>query len=86
MTSNQPESLEIPGSDRRVLLHLVAGANFTRRPHGPTAKVRVQAQFLVDGHAATEDFIDQTVRIPHFGDCAATQEDDIVAKISMGMQ
>ena len=25
MTSNQPESLEIPGTDRRIVLHIVAG-------------------------------------------------------------
>ena len=71
-----------------MLLHLVAESNVSRHEYGLTGKVKVRAQFLVDGHAAAEGaltFLDETVRIAHFDDCAAKREDDVVGKIAMGM-
>ena len=39
-------------------------------------KVSVKAQFLLDGHVGAESltFLDETVRIAHFEDCALRAE------------
>ena len=91
MTANQPESQEIPGSDRRIMLHIVAestdkdhhGGNMGSRP---PATVSVKAQFLVDGNTSESlKFLDEdSIRIPHFDDCAYQAEEDQVGKIAMG--
>ncbi len=82
VTSNQPESLEIPGSDRRIMLHICAQ---TERKPGANVVVPVKAHFLLDGQS-TEDmtFLDDTVRIAHFEDCAFAAEQRTVGKVAMG--
>ncbi len=60
VTSDQPESLEVPGSDRRIMLHIFASVDRRERLGGggpgeggrraeEAVEVPVKAQFLVDG-------------------------------------
>jgi len=96
VTSNQPENLEIPGSDRRVLLHISArvekrGDEDTRGDHVKLVRhqdetlVKVQAQFLVDGYTTKSmRFLDQTVRVAHFDDCRYLDEEMLMGKITAG--
>lgn len=88
VTSNQPESLEIPGSDRRILLHLSARVNRKERTKGrPTevVEVPVKAQFLVDGQTTTAmTLVDETVRVTHFDDCVYLAEERAAGRIALG--
>lgn len=83
VTTNHPESREMPGYGQRVLLHVVAD---TRIDRGGRAKVlKLKAQFLIDGHTdASLTFIDDQVRIPHFDECKYAQEEDRVGSIALG--
>lgn len=83
MTSNKPESLEIPGSGRRILLHIVA--EIDQNPEDGRIKLPIKAQFLLDGQTTKAlTFVDETVRIPHFDDCLFTAKDDQIGQIAMG--
>ena len=83
MTTNQPESLEIPGSNRRISLHIVAESG-QKRENGEV-RIPIKAQFLVDGRTNPGlSFLDETVRVPHFQDCDFKMEDDKVGNIAMG--
>ena len=83
VTSNNPESREMPNYGQRVLLHVVADS---RTERGGTAKrLKIKAQFLVDGHTDESlTFVDDEVRIPHFDDCQYAHEEDRVGMIAMG--
>ena len=52
----------------------------------PPLTVSVKAQFLVDGNTSESlKFLDEdSVRVPHFQDCAYQAEEDQVGKIAMG--
>lgn len=64
VTSNKPESKEIPGSGCSFLLHIMADID---QNEDGRVKLPIKVQFLLDGQT-TEALIlvDVTVRIPHF--------------------
>jgi len=84
VTTNHPESREMPGYGQRVLLHVVAETRLERG--GRARRLKLKAQFLIDG--ATDDtltFIEDEVRIPHFEDCQyANLEEDQIGNIALG--
>ena len=48
-------------------------------------QVTVKAQFLVDGQTSESlRFLDETVRVPHFDDCAIKDEEEKVGRIAVG--
>lgn len=83
VTTNHPESREMPGYGQRVLLHVVAD---TRTERGGTAKrLKLKAQFLIDGHTDQSlTFVDDEVRLPHFDDCEFARKEDQVGNIALG--
>ena len=83
VTTNHPESREMPGYGQRVILHVDAD---TRTERGGTARrLKIKAQFLLDGHTDQSlTFIDDEVRIPHFDDCQYANEEHQVGNIAVG--
>ncbi len=52
---------------------------------GHSKRIQLKAQFLVDGHTNEQlTFIDDDVRIPHFEDCAYTNNESQVGSIAIG--
>ena len=73
----------MPGYGQRVILHVDAD---TRTERGGTARrLKIKAQFLLDGHTDQSlTFIDDEVRIPHFDDCQYANEEHQVGNIAVG--
>ena len=73
----------MPGYGQRVILHVDAE---TRTERGGTARrLKIKAQFLLDGHTDQSlTFIDDEVRIPHFDDCQYANEEHQVGNIAVG--
>ena len=90
VVSSQPESLEIPGSDHRLLLHVLAEVKEGSKDHVPGndddddeaglvkgVRIPIKAQFLLDGRSTDElRFVEEEVRILHFDDCAYATVDE----------
>ena len=70
----------MPGYGQRVLLHVVADTRIERG--GIAKRLKIKAQFLLDGHTDQSlTFIDDEVRIPHFDDCQYAREETKVGNI-----
>lgn len=83
VTTNHPESRDLPGYGRRIMLHMLASTRTELGGHAQ--RMNLKAQFLVDGQTnAGLTFVDDNVRIPHFDDCQYVQEEDKIGNIALG--